>query len=106
MNKKIYYKINCSNLGDALCSTPVVRKLSKLYNTKLNIINDTPEVFRNNPYVDKIISCNYFDVKNIYGDYEFFESFVLPGKKINLISKENLIHSILDKSMLWILVFH
>ena len=81
MNKKIYYKIHCSTLGDALSSTPVVRKLSKLYNTKLNIINDAPEIFRNNPYVDKIINCNDFDIKNISGDYEFFESFVLPGQK-------------------------
>ena len=80
-NRKIYYKINCSNLGDTLSSTPVVRKLSKLYKTKLNIINDAPEIFKNNPYVDKIISCKDFDVKNISGDYEFFESFVLAGQK-------------------------
>lgn len=81
MSKKIFYKINCTNLGDVLCSTPVIRKLSKLYNTKLNIINDTPEVLQNNPYINKIISSSEFNINGLSGDYEFFESFVLPGKQ-------------------------
>jgi len=81
MNKKIYYKINCTNLGDVLCSTPVIRKLSGLYNTKLNIINDAPEVLQNSPYINKIISSSEFNLDSLSGDYEYFESFVLPGKK-------------------------
>ena len=81
MSKKIFYKINCANLGDVLCSTPVIRKLSKLYDTKLNIINDTPEVLQNNPYINKIISSSEFNINSLSGDYEFFESFVLPGKQ-------------------------
>lgn len=81
MNKKIYYKINCTNLGDVLCSTPVIRKLSGLYNTKLNIINDAPEVLQNSPYINKIISSSEFNLDSLSGDYECFESFVLPGKK-------------------------
>jgi len=81
VSKKIFYKINCANLGDVLCSTPVIRKLSKLYNTKLNIINDTPEVLQNNPYINKIISSSEFNINGLSGDYEFFESFVLPGKQ-------------------------
>ena len=81
MSKKIFYKINCANLGDVLCSTPVIRKLSKLYDTKLNVINDTPEVLQNNPYINKIISSSEFNINGLSGDYEFFESFVLPGKQ-------------------------
>jgi len=81
MNKKIYYKINCTNLGDVLCSTPVIRKLSGLYNTKLNVINDAPEVLQNSPYINKIINSNDFNLNSLSGDYEYFESFVLPGKK-------------------------
>lgn len=81
MSKKIFYKINCTNLGDVLCSTPIIRKLSKLYDTKLNIINDAPEVLQNSPYINKIINSKDFNVKNLHGDYEFFESFVLPGQK-------------------------
>jgi len=81
MNKKIYYKINCTNLGDVLCSTPVIRKLSGLYNTKLNVINDAPEVLQNSPYINKIINSNDFNLNGLSGDYEYFESFVLPGKK-------------------------
>jgi len=81
MNKKIFYKINCTNLGDVLCSTPVIRKLSKLYNTKLNIINDAPEVLQNSPYINVIISSKEFHINNISGNHEFFQSFVLPGQK-------------------------
>lgn len=81
MNKKIYYKINCTNLGDVLCSTPTIQKLSELYNTKLYIINDTPEVLQNNPFINEIINSKDFDIKNIQGDHEYLQSFVLPGVK-------------------------
>lgn len=81
MSKQIYYKINSTNLGDVLCSTPVIRKISKLYNTKINIINDFSEVLQNSPYIQKIISTNSFDKKNLINDDEFFESFVLPGQR-------------------------
>lgn len=81
MIKNIYYKINCTNLGDVLCATPVIRKLYKLYNSKINIINDSPEVLQNSPYIEKIISSSVFKKEEMISPKEYFESFVLPGQR-------------------------
>tara|TARA_R100000152_G_C6781219_1_gene215254 strand:- start:3194 stop:5914 length:2721 start_codon:yes stop_codon:yes gene_type:complete len=51
--KKLYL-IHCRGLGDILSTTPSLRKLSKAYREKIDIITYNPEVFKNNPYVNKI----------------------------------------------------
>lgn len=81
MSKKIYYKINSINLGDVICATPTLRKLNELYNQKIIIINDLVEVFENNPRVEYVIKPQNFVKDGIKCEYEFFESFVLPGQK-------------------------
>ena len=43
-----------AGIGDALCSTPTVRKLAEVYGKRICIISRRPEVYFNNPNVDKI----------------------------------------------------
>lgn len=81
MNKNIYLKINCKNLGDNICSTPVIRKLYNLYNKKIIVINDFAEVFNNSPYIKRVISSEFFDISFLNSEDEFFETFLLAGQK-------------------------
>ena len=40
--------------GDVLNATPVLKYFSLAHNRKLSIETNRPQVFKNNPYVDKI----------------------------------------------------
>ena len=44
----LYTKINSPSLGDTIASTPTIRKLSKIYNKKINVVTHVKEVFLNN----------------------------------------------------------
>jgi ADP-heptose:LPS heptosyltransferase len=78
-SKNILVKIYASGMGDALLATPALRKLSYFYNNKsLSIKTRHPDLFRNNPYINKIIDLDkYFDES----DYEVFEIYKNPHKK-------------------------
>jgi len=51
--KDILLKIHGYGMGDALCATPALRKLSKAYGVKINIKSKYPFLFKSNPYVDR-----------------------------------------------------
>ena len=53
--KKVLLKIHSYALGDTLCSTPALRKLSKAYGCKISVKSKYPHLFKNSPYVD----CNF-----------------------------------------------
>lgn len=78
----LYLRINSPSLGDTIACTPTLRKLSKIYNTKINVITHVREVFLNNPYVNKIYSFEEFEnaklkiIKN-----NLFETFLGIGSK-------------------------
>ena len=50
--------------GDVLNSTPVLRYLSTSQNRKLSVETNRPEVFINNPYVEKIYDLNFYQQKS------------------------------------------
>jgi len=71
--------VHSSALGDTICSTPILRKLSQVYEEKFDVATFFPQVFKNSPYVKKIL-----DFKNTslsFRQYELFETFVDVGKK-------------------------
>jgi ADP-heptose:LPS heptosyltransferase len=50
--KNVLLKIHGYGLGDALCSTAALRKLSKAYECKISVKSKYPALFKNSPYVD------------------------------------------------------
>ena len=71
-NKKFDVAIGfpCDGLGDTICATPSVRKLSEAYNTKITVYSKHPVVFQNLPYVKS--SHRYMD---IHDNQELKDSF-------------------------------
>jgi ADP-heptose:LPS heptosyltransferase len=50
--KEVLLKIHGYGMGDTLCATPALRKLSKAYGRKISVKSKYPSLFKNNPYVD------------------------------------------------------
>ena len=78
----LYIKINSPSLGDTIASTPTIRKLSKIYNKKINVVTHVKEVFLNNEYVNNIYSFEELDRLNLKIDKnKLFETFLGCGVK-------------------------
>ncbi len=71
------FVVHSSSLGDTICSTPTLKKLSNSYGVKFHVATHVSEVFLNNPYVEKIINPDSIDKEN----YEIFETFRGAGEK-------------------------
>ena len=78
----IYYLIHSTSFGDTLSSTPTLRYLSKSHRQKINIVTHKKEVFKNNPYVEKILSFDEFDNLNLSNIIKY-ESHTFAGQKDN-----------------------
>jgi len=71
----------CNGLGDLICSTPTIKKVSEAYNQKVLVISKMPELFKNNPYVDKSLKDTSVDIQYITDNYIIHNSFYNVGKK-------------------------
>jgi ADP-heptose:LPS heptosyltransferase len=72
----------CNGLGDLLCSTPTIKKLSEAYESQIVVLSKMPELFKNNPYVinsykKSSIDYDYF----INNGYIIHNSFYNVGKR-------------------------
>tara|TARA_R110000772_G_scaffold8005_2_gene26721 strand:+ start:4416 stop:6398 length:1983 start_codon:yes stop_codon:yes gene_type:complete len=72
IKKKILVKVSCPALGDILCSTPTIRKVSESYDHKIDVMTKRRDVFENNPYVDNILDHTEEDT---HGYDEVFETY-------------------------------
>lgn len=79
----------CRALGDTLCVTPVVKKISQTYNKKVSIISHHSEIFSNLSYVDKNFqySPDLFD--EIKKEYELLSTFDVSYKNNGVCNKHN-----------------
>jgi len=71
----------CNGLGDLICATPTIKKISEAYDTKILVISKMPEVFKNNPYVERSIKSSSVDMGYIKNNYIVHNSFYNVGKK-------------------------
>ena len=71
----------CNGLGDLICATPAIKKISEAYDTKILVISKMPEVFKNNPYVERSIKSSSVDMGYIKDNYIVHNSFYNVGKK-------------------------
>jgi ADP-heptose:LPS heptosyltransferase len=78
MDKKILLKVSGAGMGDALVSTPALKKLSKAYSKKIDLKSRHSYLFKNNPYIEKNLHLHdELDEK----DYEVFECYESPNRK-------------------------
>ena len=71
----------CNGLGDLICATPTIKKLSESYSQKITVISQMPELFKMNPYVEKSYKASSVDMGYIHANYIVHNSFYLVGKK-------------------------
>ena len=72
-NRKILLIINAVGMGDALTSTPAIRKLSNIYSSKISIISNHYDLFKNNPYIENNFKFNETVDKSRYEVFSIFE---------------------------------
>jgi ADP-heptose:LPS heptosyltransferase len=78
----IFYDLSdCPSIGDTLCSTPTIKKVSEAYGCKLNIISKHPEIFKNNPYIDKNYPAGGMNMDYIKENFIVHNSFYDIGKQ-------------------------
>ena len=71
----------CNGLGDLICATPTIKKLHDSYQRNITVISKMPELFKNNPYVEKSYKASSIDMTYIQSNYIVHNSFYLVGKK-------------------------
>jgi ADP-heptose:LPS heptosyltransferase len=71
----------CNGLGDLICSTPTIKKLYEAYEQKITILSKMPELFKNNPYVEKSYKISSVDIGYFNNKYLMHNSFYNIGKK-------------------------
>lgn len=71
----------CNGLGDLICATPAIKVISEAYQQKITIVSKLPELFKNNPYVDKSYKYSSIDVDYFKENFVIHNSFYNVGKK-------------------------
>ena len=71
----------CNGLGDLLCATPTIKKLHDAYEKKIYVLSKMPELFKNNPYVEKSLKSSSVDMSFLNENYLMHNSFYNVGKK-------------------------
>jgi ADP-heptose:LPS heptosyltransferase len=79
----------CNALGDTLCATPIVRKISKSYNRKVHVISKHPDLFKNSPYVDRNIPYTDEEFDRVNKEYEVISTFDISYKENGVCNKHN-----------------
>lgn len=79
----------CRALGDTLCATPVIRKLSRTYNKKVSVISHHSEIFQNLPYVEKSYQYSPELLNGLTNDYEIMSTFDVSYKENGVCNKHN-----------------
>ena len=72
-NKKILLIINAVGMGDALTTTPAIRKLSNIYSSKISVISKYHDLFKNNPYIENNFRFDEIIDKSQYEVFSLFE---------------------------------
>lgn len=71
----------CNGLGDLICATPTIRKISEAYQQPITVVSKMPELFKMNPDVSKSYKASSIDMGYIKQNYIYHNSFYNVGKK-------------------------
>jgi ADP-heptose:LPS heptosyltransferase len=80
--KKVCLNLSeCNGLGDLICATPTIKKLSQSYEQKIIVISKMPELFKCNPNVEASYKASSIDWDYFNSNYIMHNSFYNVGKK-------------------------
>jgi ADP-heptose:LPS heptosyltransferase len=80
---KVLIKISSPALGDTLCSTPTIRKVSNSYGFKVDVMTQRPDIFKNNLYVNNILEFIEDDVEGYDEVFETYNHCIKVNKNMN-----------------------
>lgn len=80
MKFPVFYTTTPS-IGDLLCATPTIRKLAKVYKTKVIVVSPSPWLLKDNPYISQNIHIDDVSLSDLERDYDVHKSFHLLGKR-------------------------
>jgi autotransporter strand-loop-strand O-heptosyltransferase len=89
-------------IGDCICATPTIRKISETYNTKVIVFSHYPEIFENLPYVSESLDVkDYITLDKseaLRAEYDLHYSFWKMGRKVSLSDDRGIEmkHAIMD----------
>ena len=81
MKKVLLDLTQCQALGDNLCATPTIKKLWESYSQKITVVTHYPELFNNNPYVEKTYSPNIINFEFLEKTHIIHRTFDVLGNK-------------------------
>jgi len=82
MSDKVLLNLSdCYAIGDTLCSTPTVRKLYESYGKKIYVVTHFPEIFDNNPYVEKTYNSKTINIEYLKEQFIVHTTFDILGNK-------------------------
>lgn len=79
----------CRALGDTLCVTPTVRKISQTYNKKISVISHHSEIFEGLPYVEKSYQYTFDLLNELSDNHEMMSTFDVSYKENGVCNKHN-----------------
>ena len=79
----------CRALGDTICATPVVKKISQTYNNQVSVISHHSEIFSNLPYVKDSFQYTSELLDKIKSDYQILSTFDVSYKDNGVCNKHN-----------------
>jgi len=79
----------CRAVGDTLCATPVIRKLSKTYNKKVSVISNHFEIFTNLPYIENNFNNTTESLEEVKNNYEVLSTFDISYRPDGVCNKHN-----------------
>jgi ADP-heptose:LPS heptosyltransferase len=80
--KKILLDLSdCHAIGDILSSTPTIKKLYESYGKKILVSTHIPEIFDDNPFVEKTYFANSINLEYMKNTHIVHSTFDILGKK-------------------------
>jgi autotransporter strand-loop-strand O-heptosyltransferase len=80
MKKQAFYS-SAHAMGDLICATPTIKKLSEIYQSPITVISTHPYLFENCPYVDESLRFDDYTEEQLLEKYELHKTFFLLGKQ-------------------------
>lgn len=102
MKKPPAFYVASLAIGDCICATPTIRKISEIYGTKVKVFTHFPEIFAALPYVSESVDCKiHFApelMDSVKRDYDLHSSFTNLGRKVKLSDERGIEmkHSMMD----------